>query len=86
MKTILLAAALAAASLSVSGCASGVLGGNAEMFLKDIQTCDRHYEGAIGGPAVNASFKIDCKASAPPTQAEVEAVIAPAAPASAPAH
>ena len=76
MKTITLAAALAVACLAVSGCANGVLGGgNAELFLKDIQTCERHYEGAIGGPAVNASFRIDCKGPAVQSPAPVVAAV-----------
>lgn len=69
MKTLLRAGlALAGAAVAVSGCAGlpGVAGGaSTKDFLQHMEQCDRHYEGAVGGPAVNASFKIDCKAQLP---------------------
>ena len=56
MKTFLLAAALAAGCFALSGCAS---------VLKDIQSCERHYNGTVSGgaiqPAVLAGAAlIDC--------------------------
>lgn len=67
MKRLILAAAVAAAALNTAACASFPGSNSAgEAVLKDLQGCERHYQGAIGA-GVNGSFKIDClPAAAPP--------------------
>lgn len=69
MRSIIILA-LAAASLSLGGCAQ-VFGSDAnfQAFLKDVQTCDRHYTVAFsaGTAPLNGSAQIDCKAAVPPT-------------------
>lgn len=63
---LILAAALVAVGLA--GCAGlpGITAGaSSKDFLQHMEMCNRHYEGAIGGPAITGSFKIDCPASLP---------------------
>lgn len=56
MKRIIVCAAVAALGFSLGGCGT---------VLKDLQTCERHYNGNISGGAINpaifaGSGKIDC--------------------------
>ena len=64
MKPLILSVLLSSCFV-LCGCASlGLPNGDVagQAILKDLQGCDRHYEGAIGA-GVNGSFKIDCKAA-----------------------
>lgn len=64
MKTIIAAAALAAVSFTMSGCASA----DTQAVLKNLQGCERHYNGVVSGGLAGAGFsgsvKIDCPPSA----------------------
>lgn len=54
--------AAAASTLSLGGC-NAILGqGNLQPFLNDLQTCDRDYQVAFGGPSINGSAHITCHA------------------------
>jgi hypothetical protein len=57
-------AALAAAVLAptLGGCAALQDPQLGQEFMKHLEGCDRHYEGAIGA-GVNGSFKIDCRST-----------------------
>jgi hypothetical protein len=81
MQTIPIASALAAACLTVSGCA-----GVGQQVLTNLEGCERHYNGVASagmtGTGFSGSVKVDCvpPSAAPPTAAQVAAVIAPPTP------
>lgn len=69
MKRALVLGTVCAAALMLSGC-NTVFGNtdNMKAFLSDLQTCERHYNVAVGtggsglsGPSFNGSATIDCK-------------------------
>lgn len=63
--------ALLAMAALLSGCAAS----NVKDVLTNLQGCDRHYAGAVGGVAAGAlTFQIDCKAEGTKAAAVTPAV------------